>query len=119
MSSPIFDRIWPTGCDPGAGGCPALARLGLDLPEGEEILGRDADSAIWIFDPSVSRKHARILVNGGGAVLEDLGSKNGSFHAGRRLEGRVPLRDGEGFRIGSVDLVLRAASFSASTATAP
>lgn len=90
----------------------------LDLSEGENILGRDADSSVWICDSSVSRQHARIVVNGGDAVLEDLGSKNGSFHAGRRLDGPVPLRNGEGFRIGSVDLVFRAASVSASTATA-
>ena len=77
-----------------------------------------AAAGVWICDPSVSRQHARIVANGGDAVLEDLGSKNGSFHAGRRLDGPVPLRDGEAFRIGSVDLVFRAASVSASTATA-
>ncbi len=89
----------------------------LDLSEGENILGRDADSAVWICDPSVSRQHARIAVRGGDAVFEDLGSKNGSFHAGRRLERPVPLRDGDGIRVGSVNLVFRAASASGSTAT--
>ncbi len=91
----------------------------LDLSEGENVLGRDPDAGIWICDPSVSRQHARIVVSGGDATLEDLGSKNGSFHAGRRLEGPVPLRDGVTIRIGSVDLVFRSASVSASTATAP
>ena len=91
----------------------------LDLSEGENIMGRDPDAGVWICDPSVSRQHARIVVNGGDALLEDLGSKNGSFHAGRRLDRPVPLRDGQGFRIGSVDLVFRAASVSASTATTP
>ncbi len=91
----------------------------LYLSEGENILGRDPDVGVWIGDPSVSRCHARIVVNGGDAVLEDLGSKNGSFHAGCRLDGPVPLRDGEGFRIGSVDLIFRAASVSASTVTSP
>ena len=91
----------------------------LDLSEGENVLGRDPAAGVWICDPSVSRQHARIVVRGGDATLEDLGSKNGSFHAGRRLEGPVPLHDGEGFRIGSIDLVFRAASVSASTATSP
>ena len=91
----------------------------LDLSEGENVLGRDPAAGIWLCDPSVSRQHARIVVNGGDAVLEDLGSKNGSFLAGCRLDGAVPLHDGEGFRIGSVDLVFRTASVSASTATAP
>lgn len=91
----------------------------LDLSDGENVLGRDPDAAIWICDPSVSRHHARIVVTGGEATLEDLGSKNGSSHAGRRLDGVVPLRDGETIRIGAVDLVFRAASVSAATATAP
>jgi pSer/pThr/pTyr-binding forkhead associated (FHA) protein len=81
--------------------------------------GTESANAESIGDPSVSRRHARILVTGETAELEDLGSKNCSAHAGRRLDGPVPLRDGEGFRIGSVDLVFRAASVSASTATAP
>ncbi|MFI5198531.1 MAG: winged helix-turn-helix domain-containing protein [Thermoanaerobaculia bacterium] len=91
----------------------------LYLSEGENILGRDPDVGVWIGDPSVSRRHACILVKGESAELEDLESKNGSFHGGRRLDGPVPLRDGEGFRIGSVDLVFRVASVSASTATSP
>jgi DNA-binding winged helix-turn-helix (wHTH) protein len=90
----------------------------LDLSEGENVLGRDPDAGVWLCDPSISRHHARIVVTGGEAVLEDLGSKNGSFHAGRRLDGPAPLRDGETIRIGSVDLVFRVASASAPTATA-
>ena len=91
----------------------------LDLSEGENILGRDPAAGVWICDPSVSRQHARIVVDGGDATLEDLGSKNGSFRGGTRLDRPVSLRDGETIRIGSVDLVFRAASVSASTATAP
>lgn len=91
----------------------------LDLSEGANVLGRDPAAGIWICDPSVSRHHARIVVNGGEATLEDLGSKNGSFRSGTRLDRPVPLRDGETIRIGSVDLVFRSASVSASTATSP
>jgi DNA-binding winged helix-turn-helix (wHTH) protein len=89
----------------------------LDLSEGENVLGRDPAAGVWICDPSVSRQHARIVVDGGDALIEDLGSKNGSFHAGFRLDGAAPLRDGETIRIGSVDLVFRVTSVSASTAT--
>ncbi len=91
----------------------------LPLSDGENVLGRDPAADVWIGDVSVSRHHARIRVQGGEAILEDLGSKNGTFHAGRRLEGPVPLHDGEGFRIGSIDLVFRAESLSGPTATAP
>jgi len=91
----------------------------LDLSEGENVLGRDPAAGIWICDPSVSRQHARVVVNGGEALIEDLDSKNGSFHLGERIHGPVPLRDGETVRIGSIDLVFRSASISASTATTP
>jgi DNA-binding winged helix-turn-helix (wHTH) protein len=91
----------------------------LELSEGENVLGRDPGAGIWICDPSVSRQHARIVVTGADATLEDLGSKNGSFHADRRLESPAHLRDGDTIRIGSVALVFRAASVTASTATSP
>jgi DNA-binding winged helix-turn-helix (wHTH) protein len=91
----------------------------LDLSEGENVLGRDPAAGIWICDPSVSRQHARVVVNGGEALIEDLGSKNGSFCLGQRIHGPAPLRDGETVRIGSIDLVFRSASISASTATTP
>ncbi|MEO8053858.1 MAG: FHA domain-containing protein [Acidobacteriota bacterium] len=91
----------------------------LPLSEGDNVLGRDPSADVWIGDVSVSRQHARIRVRGGEATLEDLGSKNGTLHAGRRIEGGTPLKDGDGFRIGSIDLVFRAESISGSTLTAP
>ena len=69
------------------------------------------------FRLAATRAHSRC--SGETAEFDDLGSKNGSFRAGRRLDGPVPLRDGERIRVGSVELVFRAASVSASTATAP
>ena len=53
----------------------------LPLRTGENILGRD-DDGIQIDSPTVSRRHARIAISGGEAVLEDLGSKNGTFVRG-------------------------------------
>ena len=54
------------------------------LHEGENLLGRAADSAIFIDDASVSRIHASIHV-AGEATLHDRGSKNGTFLNGQRL----------------------------------
>src|SRR5262245_49327426 len=48
----------------------------VQLLEGENIIGRDPDGALWIDHPSVSRRHARIVVSAGRASLEDLDSKN-------------------------------------------
>ena len=44
------------------------------LAEGENVLGRDGDAASWFDSTSVSRRHARIVVTDGKALLEDLAS---------------------------------------------
>jgi DNA-binding winged helix-turn-helix (wHTH) protein len=78
-----------------------------DLMEGENILGRGPESVIWIDDESVSRRHARIIVSGGQATLEDLGSKNGTFLKESRLESSTPLSDRDEIRLGVVRFKLR------------
>jgi len=77
------------------------------LHSGEYVIGRDPDAAIRIDASTVSRRHARILVDGTGAVLEDFGSKNGTFHGDARVTDPVPLADGDGIRIGSQLLTFR------------
>ena len=79
----------------------------IALEEGENILGRDKDAVAWIDYPSVSRHHARILVSGGEAVLEDLGSRNGTMLGGEKVTGRRPLSDGDRILIGSARLTFR------------
>jgi DNA-binding winged helix-turn-helix (wHTH) protein len=78
-----------------------------NLEEGENILGRGPESVLWIDDESVSRRHARITISGETAVLEDLGSKNGTYLKEKRLESPSPLSNGDDFRLGSVHLTLR------------
>ncbi len=57
------------------------------------IIGRDADCDIRIDDRQVSRHHARLALNGGKVELEDLGSKNGTFHAGKPIKVNTTLTD--------------------------
>jgi DNA-binding winged helix-turn-helix (wHTH) protein len=80
----------------------------FDLAEGDNIIGRDPDCNVWVNSPSVSRRHARIIVDGGTRrlTLEDLNSSNGTFVGGAPVEGRVELRDGAALRFGSVDMKL-------------
>ncbi len=87
-----------------------LEKRAVQLLEGENVIGRDPDSALWIDHPSVSRRHARILVGGGKARLEDLGSKNGTYVGGERVAKKTPLSDGDEIRIGPETMVFRAAS---------
>lgn len=81
----------------------------FELLPGENVLGREGDVAIAIPQKSVSRRHARIVVRGAVAVLEDLGSKNGTWLNGLRIESPTEVNDGDEIRLGSVPLVFRAA----------
>jgi DNA-binding winged helix-turn-helix (wHTH) protein len=85
----------------------AWQRREVSLRPGENVLGRDAAAAAWLDSPTVSRRHARILVSPGGCVLEDLGSHNGTYVQGRRVDAPVQLRDGDEIRLGSVLVTFR------------
>jgi DNA-binding winged helix-turn-helix (wHTH) protein len=78
----------------------------LSLVTGENIVGRDEAASVRLDDPMVSRRHARILVSGSGALIEDLGSKNGTFIDGQPIAaGPMPLRNGIQLAFGTVLVV--------------
>ena len=87
------------------------------LQEGEAVLGRDLEADVFIDMSTVSRRHARVVVDGGKATIEDLGSKNGTFVRGVRIESPTPLSDGDEIHLGSLRLLFRAVSGPASTQT--
>jgi DNA-binding winged helix-turn-helix (wHTH) protein len=89
----------------------------VSLPEGETILGRDHLAGICIHSEKVSRRHARITIDDDKVTLEDLGSKNGTFVGGERIQSPVSLKDGDEFRIGSATMLLRAVTDAQSTQT--
>jgi len=64
------------------------------LGEGVTHLGRADDNELVLTDVGVSRRHARIVVQPRGAVIEDMGSGNGTFFEGRRVQ-RQALQDGD------------------------
>jgi DNA-binding winged helix-turn-helix (wHTH) protein len=79
----------------------------IGLREGENVLGRLDEGVAWLESTTVSRRHARILVSGGQATLEDLGSKNGTFLRGQRLTSPVRLSDGDEILLGRVHMTYR------------
>ena len=79
----------------------------ITLHEGENILGRTPEAALWIDHGSVSRRHARLVLHGVEATLEDLGSRHGTFVDGERIQGPTPLRDHARIGLGSVSMVFR------------
>lgn len=86
----------------------ATAERTFRLSEGENIVGREPDCTVWLDSPSVSRRHARIVVSGSDrrVTLEDLDSKNGTFVDGKAVRARVDLADGDELAFGSVDVTL-------------
>jgi len=105
-----MDDAGGVGSQPAAGtaetGCALLwgDRL-VPLAAGENFIGRDPECALTIPSGLVSRQHARIVVTGDRASLQDLASKNGTLVGGRRVEGDVPLSDGDELKIGPARLV--------------
>ena len=59
------------------------------------VIGRGDDCQVIIDDRQASRHHARITQTQDGYVLEDLGSKNGTFLNGRPLTVPTVLKDGD------------------------
>ena len=72
------------------------------LSAGEHVVGRDPDVEVRLDASTVSRRHARLLVTAEGTVLEDFGSKNGTFRGGERVTSPVQLADGDSIRFGSL-----------------
>jgi DNA-binding winged helix-turn-helix (wHTH) protein len=87
------------------------------LKDGDHLLGRDGDVAVWLESPTVSRHHARICVLGADVTIEDLGSKNGTYLGGARLTKLTPLADGDEICLGSVSVRFRLRDTTGSTET--
>lgn len=71
------------------------------------LIGRANDSTLVLEDDYASTRHARISLQDGMWVVEDLGSTNGTYLGQRKLDGPVPLELGVPLRIGKTVLELR------------
>jgi len=87
------------------------------LVSGANVIGRSPECQVRIPSTSISRQHSRIVVAGDRAVLEDLGSKNGTRVRGRRIAGPTLLADGEEILLGHEAVLLVAAPSTATTDT--
>jgi pSer/pThr/pTyr-binding forkhead associated (FHA) protein len=75
----------------------------------EHTIGREGCDVL-LPDPEVSRRHARVLIEAGVPQVEDLGSSNGTYVNGRRIDRRTELRAGDRVEFGNTLWVLRDAA---------
>lgn len=71
------------------------------------VLGRSADADIPVDDPGVSRRHLEIVREMGSTWAVDLGSTNGSYVNGQRVNGRAELFDGSIIAMGRTRITFR------------
>jgi adenylate cyclase len=85
----------------------------LPVMPGSVTLGRGRENTIQIHNKSLSRQHARLEVaDSGEATLVDVGSKNGTFIDGTRVDVPRPLVDGDQFFCGDVGFQYRISELS-------
>lgn len=72
----------------------------FELIKSEIVIGRDEGVDVVIPTPAVSRRHAKLSMEGNGYVIEDLGSSNGTFVNGERLRARKALNAGDEIKLG-------------------
>ncbi len=74
----------------------------MPLMVGENVIGRDSEANVCLEYSTVSRRHARLIVQETGTVLEYLGSMNGTTLNGERITKPTTLRHGDRITCGQV-----------------
>ena len=73
-----------------------------DLGADDVLIGRHPECGVQLESNAVSRRHARVFVEGGGYAIEDLGSGNGTFVNGQKIEGPTQLKPQDRIKLGPV-----------------
>lgn len=103
MAAPVFQITMRSGPTPGKT---------FPLEKEENLLGRDLANDIPISDPEVSRRHARLFMEGDNVFVEDLGSTNGTFLNGERISSPQQLRAGDVITLGeNIVMIFEKASY--------
>jgi len=86
---------------------------------GDVVIGRSESANLRIDDASVSRQHARLVLDGDSVTLVDLGSHNGTFVNKLRVTGRRVLQSNDVITIHTTMLIFHAAGAPVNTAATP
>jgi pSer/pThr/pTyr-binding forkhead associated (FHA) protein len=100
-----YDNL-PQQIPPESGVWLGFGDRGVEIHEGETLIGRSASSGVVLDDPLVSRTHARIVVRRGGVTIEDLKSANGVLVNGEPLLRARVLVSGDRVVIGEQSFVV-------------
>ena len=73
-----------------------------DLGADDVLIGRHPECGVQLESNAVSRRHARVFVEGGGYAIEDLGSGNGTFVNGQKIVGPTQLKPQDRIKLGPV-----------------
>jgi pilus assembly protein CpaF len=90
-------------------------RLTFEKPE--VVLGKHAECDIVLSNPKVSRRHAKVVTRNGGLYVEDLGSTNGTFLNGSRIDGEKRLAAGDVVEVGPFKVRIEEGAAKATEAT--
>ena len=90
-----------------------------EMVTAETIIGRHPECTFQINSNMVSRKHAKIVKNGNEFVVEDLGSGNGTFVNGKKIEGPTALSHDDRIKLGPILLRFETPEGAAAPKPAP
>ena len=79
----------------------------IELPDGEATIGRSRNCTVAVKDVTVSRHHATIWFEAGKAKVRDIGSSNGTYVNGRRVQGESALASGDKVSVGETEMLVR------------
>jgi len=92
-SVPVLQLLWPRGS--------------VELPNGQYVIGRSSACDIVIDEPRVSRRHARLEVDGTDVHVVDLESRNGVFVNDRPVRRMQALAEGDVVLVGPAELTVK------------
>ncbi len=107
----VLSAIGVTGVPPYSGAAELVVTSGhrsgmrFELMGDRVTVGRHPDSDVFLDDITVSRRHVLLELAPAGHVLRDVGSLNGTYVNGNRIDGEVILHGGDELQVGKFKLL--------------
>jgi len=87
--------------------------LRTKVTPGEYVIGREAGCSLVVAVDGVSRRHAKLTINFDHALIEDLGSSNGTYVADRKIVENTRLFPNQTIRLGTATMQLKRLKYEA------